>query len=364
MASSLRAVAALLASSVDASLNSEEAASAARLLLPAGASLRLALAVGDGLLVTSGCLLSPGALTLALHMRADMAEGAVMAAATPTGWQAVSSGRSGGAAMLPAGVGGAAAALCVALGTANGTAGGAPGALQLYLRNRVADGSVAWATTLAALQALAAELAPRGPCPLGLRGALSGPSRKRRARPSPEALRMHTLWLTFRSADLEARYARWHSTQHCWLDWLGSAVICVMAAMVLLSRDPRHAMYRTSNTIALLAMFAALGLTALLAPGLLARRREAALTCATIVWCMRGLVLAWRLAPGSLAAPAEGSILVALERMALVERLAMSAVFFQVRFRALVPAALARWALAAAAVPPVCAAVHRAGAGP
>ena len=50
------------------------------------------------------------------------------------------------------------------------------------------------------------------------------------------------------------------------LDWLGSAVICVKAAAMLLSRDPRHAMYRTSDTLSLLAMFAALGATALLAP--------------------------------------------------------------------------------------------------
>lgn len=50
------------------------------------------------------------------------------------------------------------------------------------------------------------------------------------------------------------------------LDWLGSAVICVKAVAVLLLREPRHSMYRSSDTLALLAMFAALGLTALRAP--------------------------------------------------------------------------------------------------
>ena len=43
-------------------------------------------------------------------------------------------------------------------------------------------------------------------------------------------------------------------------------MICVKAVAVLLSPEPRHAMYRSSNTAALLAMFAALGVTALLAP--------------------------------------------------------------------------------------------------
>ena len=28
---------------------------------------------------------------------------------------------------------------------------------------------------------------------------------------------MHPLWLTFRSGELEARYARWHSAHHCWV---------------------------------------------------------------------------------------------------------------------------------------------------
>lgn len=43
-------------------------------------------------------------------------------------------------------------------------------------------------------------------------------------------------------------------------------MICVKAVAMLLSLEPRHAMYRSSDTLALLAMFAALGLTALLAP--------------------------------------------------------------------------------------------------
>lgn len=50
------------------------------------------------------------------------------------------------------------------------------------------------------------------------------------------------------------------------LDWLGSAVICAMAVLVLLSRDPRHAVYQNADTAVLLAMFGALGLTALRAP--------------------------------------------------------------------------------------------------
>ena len=50
------------------------------------------------------------------------------------------------------------------------------------------------------------------------------------------------------------------------LDWLGLVVICVKAVAVLLSPEPRHAMYRSSSTLALLAVFAALGLAALLAP--------------------------------------------------------------------------------------------------
>ena len=104
---------------------------------------RLALAVGDGLLVTSGCLLSPGPLTLALHPRTDSAEGAVMAAATPVGWQAVCGGR-GGAALLPAGGGTFAAALCVPIRQAPGAAGRAAGALRLQLRSGVATGSDQW----------------------------------------------------------------------------------------------------------------------------------------------------------------------------------------------------------------------------
>ena len=63
----------------------------------------------------------------------------------------------------------------------------------------------------------------------------------------------------------------------------------------------------------------------------LARRREAALTCVTAVWCLLGLRLAWRLAPGQLAAHAGRSIVLPLERMALAERLAMATLFFQVR---------------------------------
>lgn len=104
---------------------------------------RLALAVGDGLLVTSGCLLSPGALTLALHPRDDSAEAAVMAAATPAGWQAVRGGR-GGAAMLPAGGGASVAALCVPVRQAPGAAGSAAGALLLHLCSGVAHSSTQW----------------------------------------------------------------------------------------------------------------------------------------------------------------------------------------------------------------------------
>ena len=63
----------------------------------------------------------------------------------------------------------------------------------------------------------------------------------------------------------------------------------------------------------------------------LARRRESALTCATALWCLQGIELAWRLAPGQLAAHAERPIVLPLERMALVERLAMASLFFQVR---------------------------------
>ena len=104
---------------------------------------RLALAVGDGLLVTSGCLLLPGALTLALHPRADSAEGAVMAATAPAGWQAVRGGR-GGAAVLLAGGGPSVAALCVPVRQAPGAAGSAAGALLLHLRSGVAHGSTQW----------------------------------------------------------------------------------------------------------------------------------------------------------------------------------------------------------------------------
>lgn len=59
----------------------------------------------------------------------------------------------------------------------------------------------------------------------------------------------------------------------------------------------------------------------------LARRREAALTCVTALWCLQGVELAWRLAPGQLAVHAERSIVLPLERMALVERLAMASLF-------------------------------------
>lgn len=47
--------------------------------------------------------------------------------------------------------------------------------------------------------------------------------------------------------------------------------------------------------------------------------------------------LAWRLAPGQLAAHAERSIVLPLERMALVERLAMASLFFQARPALLIP---------------------------
>ena len=49
------------------------------------------------------------------------------------------------------------------------------------------------------------------------------------------------------------------------------------------------------------------------------------------LWCLQGVELAWRLAPGQLAVHAERSIVLPLERMALVERLAMASLFFQVR---------------------------------
>lgn len=57
----------------------------------------------------------------------------------------------------------------------------------------------------------------------GMRGALACAPRKRMARPPPEAQRMHPLWLTFRSSELEARYAHWHSAYHCWVRFLGCA---------------------------------------------------------------------------------------------------------------------------------------------
>ena len=65
---------------------------------------------------------------------------------------------------------------------------------------------------------------------------------------------------------MEARACMLRLPAGAQLDWLGSAVICVKAVAVLLSPEPRHAMYRSSDTLALLAMFAALGLAALLAP--------------------------------------------------------------------------------------------------
>ena len=51
----------------------------------------------------------------------------------------------------------------------------------------------------------------------GMRGGAACAPRKRGAGPPPEAQRMHPLWLTFRSAALEARYAHWHSAYHCWV---------------------------------------------------------------------------------------------------------------------------------------------------
>ena len=51
----------------------------------------------------------------------------------------------------------------------------------------------------------------------GMCGVSACAPRKRRARPPPEAQRMHPLWLTFRSGELEARYARWHSAYHRWV---------------------------------------------------------------------------------------------------------------------------------------------------
>ena len=67
----------------------------------------------------------------------------------------------------------------------------------------------------------------------------------------------------------------------------------------------------------------------------LLRRREAVLTTATLVWCAKGLVLAYRLPPGALAEHSAPVILLWLQRMALVERTAMSTLFFQVRWHAL-----------------------------
>lgn len=67
----------------------------------------------------------------------------------------------------------------------------------------------------------------------------------------------------------------------------------------------------------------------------LLRRREAVLTTATLVWCAKGLVLAYRLPPGALAEHSAPVILLWLQRMALVERTAMSTLFFQVRWHIL-----------------------------
>lgn len=54
----------------------------------------------------------------------------------------------------------------------------------------------------------------------GSKSSSGSPSRRRkqgRAALGSELLRMHPLWLTFRSSALEARYARWHSAHHCWV---------------------------------------------------------------------------------------------------------------------------------------------------
>lgn len=65
--------------------------------------------------------------------------------------------------------------------------------------------------------------------------------------------------------------------------------------------------------------------------GRLVRRREALLTAATLAWCAQGLALARTLAPSALAAQPGAATLMWAQRLALVERLAMAAVFFQAR---------------------------------
>lgn len=109
--------------------------------------------VDDGLIVTSGCLLAPGPLSVQLHPRADSNEGAVLASASlPPGWQTLGTTANGASpmAMLPGGGGREAAALCAALvaGAGTGSAGAATGALLLRLRDGVAVDTDVWCAVL------------------------------------------------------------------------------------------------------------------------------------------------------------------------------------------------------------------------
>lgn len=109
--------------------------------------------VDNGLIVTSGCLLAPGPLSVQLHPLAGSIEGAVLASASlPPGWQTLGSMANGAApmAMLPGGGGREAATLCAALVVGGGTsaAGAATGALLLRLRDGVATGSDVWCAVL------------------------------------------------------------------------------------------------------------------------------------------------------------------------------------------------------------------------